>query len=131
MCAHRPHEPRANRVFVLVAVSLLAGASTSILFPQGGTVLLTPEQARKIDPDLLAKIRELPPDAPLKVWFNLRPGTITSTMLEELSALGAEISLVDDSIGAIAAEILVSDLPKFASLPYIGSIQEVGQLVPT
>lgn len=111
---------------VTLALAVVAGSVLFLAFPHGGDVLFTPEQAQKIDPDLMAKIRQLPGDATLIVWFDIVPElTITDSMIQELTAHGAAVRVADQGIHAISAEVRVSDLPKFASLEYIVYIEEV------
>lgn len=107
-------------------LAVLAGSVLFLAFPYGGDVFFTPEQAQKIDPDLMAKIRQLPGNARVIVWFDIMPDlTITPSMIQELTAHGATVRVADQGIHAISGEVRVSDLPKFASLEYIVYIEEV------
>lgn len=117
---------RLSFLHVTLALAVATGTGLFQAFPHGGDVLFTPEQAQKIDPDLMAKIRQMPADATVWVWFDILPDSpITPAMIEELRSLGATVRGADQGIHAVSAEVKVSDLPKFASLEYVVYIDEV------
>ncbi len=120
---HRVRGKRNLLIAVGVAGSVVAALFVLLLAQNLG---ISQAQARKIDSTLLEKYRELPPDSRVLVWFDIPSDIpITSGMLTELSDLGAGIQTVSHLINAIAAEIKIGDLPKFADLTYISYIYEV------